>query len=213
MNTTLPSAEKFMALLAGSPEVKAVLENEKRQAAESEKQARLECLDRLKNLRDSESEALDKLNQALPAVKVAEAKVQELKTKVAHLSNAYSEASQKRNQASSELIRMHGEGDLQNTLQRLDRLIKDIQANINDLELAKNPYIKTEDGGFTIRPVNPNITPRQKILKERLDTVQSLYATAKQFVMAEKSPMEIKELCSSIREAIGQPMQSAEVTA
>lgn len=206
MITTFSDAKKFMSLLADSPEVKAVLTREKRLAEEAEKQARVNCLERIKKLCTLESEAQVKFNAVLPALKAAEFEVGELKKSAAHLSNERYKVSYAHSQAMAELNLHHGEGFIQKTLYKLDRLTKEIQAEIDGLELAKNPFVKTTDGGFTVRPVNPNIATRQAALKQRIDTVQDLYATAKDLVGADMAPSEIKTHCESICEAIGQPM-------
>jgi len=68
MNTKLSYAEKLMSLLSGSPEVKVLIDREKSQAAEAEKQARIDCLAQIKILRLAEIEAKQNIDATLSAV-------------------------------------------------------------------------------------------------------------------------------------------------
>ncbi len=210
MKTPMSYAEKLMAHLQGSPEVRVLIEREKRKAAEDEKQARIDCLAHVKSLRLTELEAKQKLDLALSAVEAAEAKVMELKIRVAITSNAHTDAQQKRGRAENDLVQLHGEGVVLKTLHKLDRLILKTENEINILELARNPHLMV-DGQFTFRPVDPNVLANQTVLKQRLAAMKLLQAKAKEFVEAELAPNEIKELCESICRAVGQPLQPAQV--
>ena len=210
MKNTLPYAEKLMSLLSGSPEVKVLIEREKRQAKDDEKQARIDCLARIKTLELAELEANQKLDGALSAVKDAQAKVDKLKTKVGTAAYAHNEAQAKRNQATTELTKLHGEGIVFMTLYRLDQLIKKTAIQINALETQKSYFCKDGDGRLTVRPVSPNVAFNQKVLKQRLEAFEKLNAKAKEFINSELAPSEIKTFCESICKAIGQPLQAAE---
>jgi hypothetical protein len=209
MTNTSPSVEKLLSLLKGSPEVKVLIDREKRQAEDAEKQARIDCLARIKSLQLVELETKQKLDAALSAVAAAEAKVSELKTKVAITSTAHTEAQHKRGASASELIKLHGEGVVLQTLYSLDRLIKKQEIEIKDMEASTSPYLKDVDGYLTMRPVHPKLGSHIKTKKQCLEGIQKLYEKTKDFVGAEMAPSEIKELCESICSAAGLQLQPA----
>lgn len=213
MKTTLPYAEKLMSLLSGSPEVKVILDREKRQSDDAEKQARLDCLARIKTLEATEIEAKQNLDLAISAVTAAEAKVKQLKSKVAPIFTAHKEAQRIHGAAMSELSTKHGEGEVVQTLYRLQRLILKTESQITALESQKSYFCKDGDGRLTVRPVSPNVAFNQNVLKKRLEGFEKLNAKTKEFIYSELAPSEIKTLCKSICKAIGQPMQTTEETA
>jgi len=213
METTLNYAEKMLALLNGSPEMKAVIDREKRQAADAEKQARLDCLARVKTLEPIVIETKQKLDSVLGAIAAAQIKVNELKTKAAPTATAHTKAQADYTQAITELNQLHGEGVIFNTLHRLDRFIKDTEIHIQDLERSKNSSNRDVDGNLIFRPVSPNIALNQKILKQRLDVFQKLYLKTKEFINADMAPSEIKELCESVCKATVQLTQPNKATA
>jgi len=208
MKNTLPYAEKLMSLLSGSPEVKVLIEREKRQVEDAEKQARIDCLARIKTLQLAELEAKQKLDAALALIEDAQTKVVTLKAKVGGVIHAHNEAQAKLSHTRTELMKVHGEGVVLNTLYRIEQLIKATKAKINDLELAQKPSNRDLDGNLRFQPISPNIKLNQKVLKQRLEVFEKLYAKTKEFVNAEMAPSEIKELCELICKTIGQPRQS-----
>lgn len=213
MKTALPYAEKLMSLLSGSPEVKVLIEREKRQAEDAEKQARVDCLARIKILKQAELEAKQELDLATSAVTAAEAKVTELRAKVAPIFTAHTEAQRKHGAAMSELSTLHGEGEVSQTLYRLQRLILKTEAQISDLEEGKKSTFRDADGHVSFRIVSPNVALNQQVLKQRLEVQKRLYEKAKEFVGAEMAPSEIKALCGQICKAIRQPLPAAETDA
>jgi hypothetical protein len=213
MKTTLSHAEKFLALLSASPEAKVLLDREKNAEAAAKKQARIDCLTRIQNLQLLEIEAKQKLDLSMAAIIPIEAKLNELKTSVAIAAKAHVEAQLKRGKASTELVQIHGEGAVQNTLYKLDRLIKKTESDITGLNSLKNPYSKDEYGQFIYRPIDPGITTRMETSIKRLTGFNGLYEEAKKLINSEISPDEIWELCESICDAIGQPLRPTEIEA
>lgn len=213
MKTAIPYAEKLMSLLSGSPEVKVLIEREKQKTEDDKKQARIDCLARIKTLKQTEIEAKQKLDLATSAVMAAEAKVKELKAKVAPTFTAHTEAQRKHGAAMSELSALHGEGEVSKTLYRLQRLILQTERQISVLEDDKKSTFRDADGRVSFRLVSPNVALNQQVLKQRLEVQKRLYEKAKEFVEAEMAPSEIKALCGQICKAIGQPLPAEETDA
>lgn len=211
MKIALPSAEKLMSLLSGSPEVKVLLEREKLQAADAEKQARIDCLASLKKQRVTEAQAVQKINDAEDAVKAEKTKVDALQLSVTAAHLAHAAAYRARQTTESLLFTVHNEGLVSKTLYLLDLLIKRMESEIKLLELAKNPHVMV-DGHITFRPVSPSVVVNQDILKKRLTAVKKLYEKAMEFVEAEMAPSELKEFCESILAAVGQKLPATEAT-
>lgn len=205
-------AQKLMSLLSGSPEVKVILDRERRQVEAAEKQARLDCLVRVKAAELEVAKSQQKLDLATASVAAAEAVLAEAKAKLAPVFNAHTETQRKYSLAATELATVHGEGVVSQTLYRLQRLILKTEGQISDLEAGKKTTFLDVDGRWSFRPVSPNVAHNQQVLKQRLAVQKQLYEKAKQFVEAEMAPSELTALCGQICETIGQPLQVPEAT-
>jgi hypothetical protein len=200
-------AEKLLASLTTSPEVKVIIDRERALEAAEKKQARIDCLVRIKNLRSLETTAEKDRADAHQKFLNAQAKMLDSQQSLAVKDVAYTLASQVRMASEIELSKTHGEAVTFNTLYMLDRLAVSLQDEISKLESMKSPTIMVA-GRLEFRSVPPNLREVLETVQQRLNAVRKLYVKTAEFIDSEMSPSEISELCNSICKAAGLPVQA-----
>lgn len=203
----LPSPEKFLNMLAGAPEVRVLLDREKASEIEAKKQARIQCLKQLELAEAAYEEKKKILDAALSALEKVQSKVADAQAVVVAADLDCLQLARSISTHNTNLSLLHGEGDVQKVLMRIDQEVSSSERRVAIFEGMKNPSYIAEDGRLAFRPVPPNLSILQAGQKDLIKGLQGLRSKAAELVLAPIAPTEIAKECVQLNAQVDTYMQ------
>lgn len=192
------TSEKFLNMLAETPEVRVLLDREKASEIEAQKQARIQCLEQLKTAEASQQEKKKAVDAALVALEKSRRKMEDAQAMVVAAELDSLEVARGIAACFTELMKTHCEGEVHQVLYRIDQQILSAERRVAIFEDLKNPGYIGEDGRLAFRSVPKNLNALQVGEWELLKALQGLRSKAAGLVLAPIAPSDIAKECAQI---------------